>query len=159
MKYLMLFALTFQFMQSNEVVVKVESFSNFSERVIEKPNEDTIYFINLWATWCRPCVAELPYIEATNGKTIDGKPVKTIMVSLDQVELLESRVIPFLKDRKYTSEQVLLKDGSTNSWIDQFDTAFSGAIPATLILKNGKRKFHEGMYRSAKQIEKEINKL
>lgn len=146
-------------LNNNEVKVNVEKFEDFKARRIDNPNKDTIYFINLWATWCRPCVAELPYIEETNGKVIDGKPVKTIMVSLDQKEQLNNRVIPFLNARKYTSEQVLLQDGTSNAWINKFDSSFSGAIPATLILKNGKRKFHEGMYRSAKQIEKEIKKL
>lgn len=159
MKYIFLIILGVWAFNSKDATVSVEKFDNFAQRRIENPNKDTIYFINLWATWCKPCVAELPFIEKVNGTMIDSLPVKTIMVSLDHYTSLESRVIPFLNSKNFSSEQVLLKDGSSNAWIDDFDSAFSGAIPATLILKNGKRKFHEGMYRSAKHILRDIKKL
>lgn len=159
MKYLFIIFLSLLSANNTDVKVSVEKFDDFANRRMISPSQDTIYFINFWATWCKPCVAELPYIEEVNGKVIDGKPVKTIMVSLDMLESLNSRVIPFLNKFNYSSEQVLLRDGSGNGFINKVDSSWSGAIPATVILKNGKRKFHEGMYRSAKHIEKEINKI
>ena len=159
MKYLFIIFLSLLNVNVTDVKVSVEKFDDFAKRRMTTPSQDTIYFINFWATWCKPCVAELPYIEEVNGKEIDGKPVKTIMVSLDMLESLNSRVIPFLNKFNYNSEQVLLSDGSGNGFINKVDSSWSGAIPATVILKNGKQKFHEGMYRSAKHIEKEINKI
>ena len=105
---------------------------------------DTVIVINFWATWCKPCVEELPYFEAAIGQFKDS-PVKFLFVSLDFRRELESRLIPFVEGRKIKPMVVLLDDPDYNSWIPKVDSTFSGGIPATLIIdnRNGKRRFYE----------------
>jgi thiol-disulfide isomerase/thioredoxin len=102
-------------------------------------NSDTTYIINFWATWCKPCVEELPSFEKLN-ETYKDQKVKVILVSCDFKKQLDSRVIPFIKNKKMRSEVVLMNETDPNNWIERVDSRFSGSIPATLII-NGKKDF------------------
>jgi thiol-disulfide isomerase/thioredoxin len=93
---------------------------------------DTIYLINFWATWCAPCIAELPAIKAVEKKYSDKK-FKVILVSLDLPGQLKTRLIPFVQSNKITSEVILLDDPDQNRWIDKVDKEWSGEIPFTMI--------------------------
>lgn len=62
---------------------------------------DTVYLVNFWATWCAPCIAELPAINAVEKK-YSGKKFKVLLVSLDLPRQLESRLIPFLLSHQIT---------------------------------------------------------
>lgn len=104
--------------------------------------DNTIYIFNFWATYCAPCIKELPYFERI-GKEYTDKKVKVILISLDFKAQVESRVIPFLKKSGIASQVVLLSDPDANSWIDKISPSWSGAIPATLIVKGNKREFYE----------------
>ncbi len=68
--------------------------------------------------------------------------MKVIFVSLDFPEQMESKLIPFVKERKLESV-ILLDAPKSNSWIPKVDESWSGAIPATLIYKKGQRDFYE----------------
>jgi thiol-disulfide isomerase/thioredoxin len=103
---------------------------------------DTTYIINFWATWCAPCVKELPYIEQI-AKEYSNKKVRVILVNLDFPNHYESRLIPFINEHSIASEVIMLDDPDANSWIDRVDASWSGSIPATLIYNNTKREFFE----------------
>lgn len=109
--------------------------------LLEK-NDDKIYIVNFWATWCAPCVKELPYFEKIKAVYTD-KNVEVLLVSLDFPKQVSIKLIPFINDRKITSEVVLLDDVNEDIWIKAIDEKWSGAIPATLIYNKNKRKFYE----------------
>lgn len=103
-------------------------------------HSDTTYIVNFWATWCKPCVAELPEFERLNQAYGKG-PVKVILVSLDFKEDLHKRLIPFLQKNTYSSEVILLDESNGNDFIDQICPQWSGSIPATIITSKNKQKF------------------
>ncbi|MGB0788033.1 MAG: TlpA disulfide reductase family protein [Marinirhabdus sp.] len=117
------------------------NFEAFERQFLKKQN-DTTYVVNFWATWCKPCVKELPYFEQLNKNYKDRK-VKVILASLDFPDQVQKQVIPFIKKRGLKSETVLLDDPGANSWIPKVDSTWSGAIPATVIYKKGVRAFYE----------------
>ncbi len=108
-------------------------------------SSDTTYVVNFWATWCKPCVAELPEFEKLHQVNKDQK-VKVILVSMDFVEELDKRVKEFLDKNKYNCQVVLLDEINGNDFINKISEQWSGAIPATLIVKPEKSKnsFYEG---------------
>lgn len=103
---------------------------------------DTVYVVNFWATWCKPCVAELPDFEKLS-QTYSSKKVKVLLVSLNFKDELESKVTPFIKKRHYTSEVLLLDEVDGNTFINKIDTLWTGAIPATLIVSSKYNAFYE----------------
>lgn len=106
-------------------------------------NNDTTYVINFWATWCKPCVKEMPYFQELFN-VYQGKPLKIILVSLDMPQDLATRLRKFVDEQQLSGDVVALTDVDQNSWIPKVDESWTGAIPATLIRKGLKSSFLEG---------------
>ena len=100
---------------------------------------DTVYVVNFWATWCGPCVKELPAFEQIRADNATKK-VKVLLVNLDYASQLDKKVRPFVKQHGLKSEVVLLNETDPNAWIDRVDAAWSGALPFTLIVNNKTRQ-------------------
>jgi thiol-disulfide isomerase/thioredoxin len=107
--------------------------------------DDQVYVINFWATWCAPCVKELPVFEKLHDE-YKNKNVKVILVSLDFPKQYESKLIPFIKENNLQSEIIVLDDTDSNTWIPKVSEEWSGAIPATLIYSKDQRKFFENSF-------------
>ena len=103
---------------------------------------DKVYVVNFWATWCAPCVKELPYFEQLNANYANQN-VEVILISLDFPQKYESKLKPFIIDKKLKSKVIALDDTDANSWIPKVNENWSGAIPATLIYTKDKRQFYE----------------
>lgn len=125
-----------------EYTVPVYDFNMIEPLFHPEATNDTTYIFNFWATFCIPCIKELPYFEKI-GAQYSAKKVKVILVSLDFKSKLESQVLPFLKKRAIRSKVILLSDPDANAWIDKVDGSWSGALPATLIVKGQHREFYE----------------
>ncbi|TGV01249.1 TlpA disulfide reductase family protein [Flavivirga rizhaonensis] len=132
--------------------LEVYDYNGF-EKFLNKKN-DKIYVINFWATWCAPCVKELPYFEKLNSQ-YRNKNVEVILVSLDFPHLYESKLKPFIKERKLESKVIALDDPDMDTWIPKVSKDWSGAIPATIIYRNDDRKFFEVSF-TYKELETEV---
>lgn len=120
-------------------------------------SDDTTYVFNFWATWCEPCVAELPHFEEVN-KLYANRKFKMVLVSLDFPKMVTTRLIPFIKNNNLMAEVVYLDDLDANTWVDAINSEWSGAIPATLIYKNDKRYFYEQSF-TLETLKTEIEKI
>ena len=119
--------------------------------------DDTIYIVNFWATWCAPCIKELPYFERIS-KENTKEEVQVVLVSLDMPRMWDSHLVPFVEEKGLTSQVVVLDDPKQNTWIPLIDENWSGAIPATLIYKNGNRKFYEQPF-TYEELSQELSKF
>lgn len=127
----------------------IEKYLNFKD--------DKVYVVNFWATWCAPCVKELPYFEEL-GETYSDKNVEVILISLDFPKHYKSKLIPFIEKHKLQSKVVVLDDPDMNSWIPKVNENWEGAIPATLIYNKDKSQFYEQSF-NYEELKTEVNKF
>lgn len=118
------------------------------QQLIQSEKEQ-VQVINFWATWCAPCLKELPLLEKLGS---DRKDIRVRLVSMDMdLDPNPDKVRSFVVRKKIRSQVLILDERNPNAWIDKLDKNWSGALPATLVVnnKNGKRRFvekelHEG---------------
>jgi len=134
--FALLFTLRSQTIDGNRVSA-VYKINDLLKRI---DTSQTTLIINFWATWCKPCIQELP---AFDSLTVLSKNYKVILVSLDFKEDKEKKVDHFLQKNKIISECVLLDEINGNDYIDKISKEWSGAIPATLIVNKNKKVFIE----------------
>ena len=113
------------------------------QKILQGPS-DKILVINFWATWCAPCIKELPLFEKLNT---DDRTSEVILVSMDyDLDPDPAKVDKFIARKKLQSKVLFLKANDPGSWIDKIEKKWSGALPATLVIntKTGKREFVQG---------------
>jgi thiol-disulfide isomerase/thioredoxin len=130
------------------VTVDFEEYEAYLESL-----DTEVAVVNFWATWCKPCVKELPHFEQI-GAAYKDRDVKVILVSLDFPDQIE-RLEQFIERKKIRSTVVWLDDGRANEWIPKVDQDWSGAIPATIIYTEDKRSFYEQSF-TYEELEKEL---
>ncbi len=119
-------------------------------------DNDTLYVLNFWATWCKPCIEELPAFEKCNSE-FQKKKIKIILVNLDFNSKVQSLVEPFIEKKNLRSEIVHITDTDANSWINKADSSWSGAIPATIMYRSGKKQFFKEGSLEEEELRKELN--
>lgn len=134
----------------------IEDFQEMEQ--IFKYDNDTTYMINFWATWCGPCVKEMPYIEEAR-RSLSNEKFRLIYVSLDFRKDLESRLVPFLNKHAVSSEMYILLDPKANKWIDKVDPSWSGSIPYSVVYKGKEKQSFEQQFHSTREILNIINPL
>ena len=153
-RFLFLFFVTFSFYNSvnaQDLII----FKTFDElNTYIKENNSKPLVVNFWATWCAPCVKELPYFEKLNQ---ENQNVKVILVSLDFEKQVESKLIPFLKKKKIASTSIYLADKEYNSWLPKIDKNWSGSIPATVIFNQDKKIFVEQDFSNYEELNTFVN--
>jgi thiol-disulfide isomerase/thioredoxin len=112
---------------------------------------DTTYVVNFWATWCAPCVQELPFFLELDSMYRD-QPFKLILVSLDFKKDYLRKLEPFVREKKIAQYVVVLEDNRANYWIDDIDPSWSGAIPATLVYRADRRAFFERTFHHVNEL-------
>ncbi len=115
-------------------------------------SEAALTVFNFWATWCAPCVAELPHFE----ELYDRSDVKVYLVSLD-FAADKQKMLDFVGSRKLKSEVVWLNEKDPDAYMPFIDRSWNGAIPATLFIDSwGKTYFHQKKF-SKKELTETVN--
>jgi thiol-disulfide isomerase/thioredoxin len=115
--------------------------------------------VNFWATWCQPCVHELPWFEKCVAELKDKK-VKLLLVSLDFADDYPKKIADFAKQNGYTSQIVWLNETNADLFCPKIDKRWEGAIPATLMVNNKTqyRQFY-GQQLPEARLRQELQKL
>ncbi len=139
----------------SDSAVKVLNYEQLKPYLVK--DDDKTYVINFWATWCKPCVEELPAFEKLHAN-FKNKNVEVLLVSLDFPKQIKDELIPFIDKRNLAPEVIVLDDPDQNKWINAIDESWSGSIPATLIYNKNKRMFFEQSFEYESLIQ-ELNKF
>src|SRR5690606_36307909 len=105
-------------------------------------NDDKLYVIKFWATWCKPCIDELRGFMAVHEQYKDNPNFKMILISLDHKRQLNTKVKRFIAKNNIEAEVLLLDESRhASEWMPEIEQTWVGAIPATFLYKNNEKLF------------------
>jgi len=118
-------------------------------------SSDSLTVINFWATWCKPCIKEIPHFE-TARKANTNMAIRFWYVSLDFEDQKKIKLDPFVKNRMHGAKVFLLDETNYDKWISKIDPGWSGGIPVTLFVNNSK-KIHK--FYNSELSESQLNEI
>ncbi len=104
--------------------------ANGYKKLIANHQHDLLV-VNFWATWCVPCVIEIPHFVKAS-ETFKERRVQFVGVSLDFLDERKARVEPFLKEHKVPYPNFIL-NADQNTFLKSFPEDWTGALPATFL--------------------------
>lgn len=124
------------------------------EKAISTADKPTV--INFWASFCKPCLEEMPYFQAL-AKKYEKDGVRLILVNLDLPSAYPKKISDFAAKRKITAPIKYLDESDADVFCPKVDESWSGSIPATLFINNktGYRRFYEDQL-SKEEFEQEL---
>ncbi len=132
--------------------IEVVKFAELQKKMLYADAPLTVF--NFWATWCGPCIKELPHFDALES---ENENVKVYLVSIDFQSELE-KVKKFVAKRSLQSDILFLNEKDPDEYMGKVSQDWSGAIPATLFVTDlGKTYFHEKAF-TKEELEKTIKK-
>jgi thiol-disulfide isomerase/thioredoxin len=122
-------------------------------------NSDHPIVLNCWATWCAPCIEEIPYFMETVKKYSDQK-VELLLVSLDFATSYPNKIQELIKKKKFDATFFWLNETNADYFCPKIDPKWDGTLPSTLFVnpKTGYRQFF-GRPMTDRQVELEVKKL
>ncbi|MEQ6168121.1 MULTISPECIES: TlpA disulfide reductase family protein [unclassified Ekhidna] len=132
--------------------VEVVKFADLQKKMLYTDAPLTVF--NFWATWCGPCIKELPHFDNLENQ---NKNIKVYLVSIDFQSELE-RVKKFVAKKSLKSNVLFLDEKDPDDYMSKVSQEWSGAIPATLFVTDlGKTYFHEKAF-TKEELEKTVEK-
>jgi thiol-disulfide isomerase/thioredoxin len=111
---------------------------------------DTLYVLNFWSTWCRPCIAELPYFQKAADSLQPKYPIRFYLISLDFPPDGAHAAQRLLRQKNISLSAVWLAENNPNTWIPDVDSAWDGSIPFSILWPSRKSKL--GGFHSAEEV-------
>ena len=117
---------------------------------LAKNNTDRVRLINVWATWCAPCVAEFPDLVALSQR-LGNRPFEMVTISMDDPKM-KTGAVKFLTNHQAVPARPLKrkldKEGretlnfiytgaNTDTMIEALDTEWKGPLPFTVVIAPG----------------------
>lgn len=103
---------------------------------IRQASESRVVLLNVWATWCKPCLDEMPGIVRLRAD-YSGDDLVVLLLSADDLSDLDSVVVPFLERTGVGFPTYIIGDRDQDAVIRALDPEWSGALPATILSRRG----------------------
>jgi thiol-disulfide isomerase/thioredoxin len=119
----------------------------------------TPLIVNFWATFCVPCIEEIPYFQEL-AQQYKSKDVSLVFVSLDLREAYPNKIIAMAKRLNLIFPVAWLDETNADYFCPKIDTSWTGGMPSSLFVNNttGYHKFYEDQL-SREKLEKEIENM
>ena len=106
-----------------------------------KERNGKILFLNIWATWCAPCVEEFPDLIKL-ARSYPESQVEVVGISADYPDEVESKILPFIRRQNVPFRIYVAKFDHQEDFINSVDSSWSGALPASLVFDaRGKQRY------------------
>ncbi len=115
--------------------VTLQSIDEAGIKELVKNNSDKLRLINVWATWCGPCVTEFPEFITIN-RMYRGRDFEFVSLSADD-PLKKEKVLRFLKDKQASGKNYLFNIDDKYKLIEAIDPKWQGALPYTIMVEPG----------------------
>jgi thiol-disulfide isomerase/thioredoxin len=98
-------------------------------------NSGKLRLINIWATWCGPCVVEFPEF-VTMNRMYRGRDFEFVSICLDDLEK-KDKALKFLKEKQASNKNYIFNIDNKYAFIEAIDPKWPGALPYTMIVEPG----------------------
>ncbi len=115
--------------------VSIDTIDEAGVRELVKNNSGKLRVINVWATWCGPCMVEFPEFVKMN-RMYRNRDFEFISICVDDPARKE-KALRFLKDKQASNKNYLFNIDNKYALIDAVDPRWQGALPYTLIVEPG----------------------
>lgn len=148
--FILLFFTVFSFNNINAQKLAVMNGAEVIKLAHMQADSGQTIVINFWATWCGPCVLELPYFVQADTSLV-GENFKFIFVSFDPLSN-QTKVEKFIDKNGLPGTHYIIGNYEMETLIDQVHTKWEGGIPFTLVITPKETKHHEGAFENFRQF-------
>lgn len=143
----------------SRTVLSVETIDESGLKKLIAERNGRILLLNIWATWCAPCVAEFPELVRLS-QTYDTTKVEVVAISADDSDEVDTKIIPFLRKMNVPFRVYVAQFKHQEDFIDAVNRSWSGALPASLIYdaRGRQQLFHVGQ-QSYEDFKKQVDKV
>ena len=115
--------------------VQLESMDEKGVKELLQNKSDKLRLINVWATWCGPCVSEFPDF-ITIYRMYRKRDFEFISISADKPEK-KDKVLQFLKKQQASNTNYIYTGDDKYKLIEAIDPYWQGALPYTILVEPG----------------------
>lgn len=115
--------------------VTIQTIDDAAVAKLAKNDTENLVVVNLWATWCGPCVAEMPELVTVN-RMYRGRKFKLVTISMDEPDKLDD-ALKVLREKHVSATNYLMKGKDRDSFAEALDKEWPGALPYTLVIAPG----------------------
>ena len=115
--------------------VNIEMIDEAGIKDILKNNSDKLRLINIWATWCGPCITEFPDFITIN-RMYRGRDFEFVSISADDPSK-KDKVLNFLRGKQASNKNYLFSIDDKYKLIEAVDPKWQGALPYTVLVEPG----------------------
>ncbi len=109
--------------------------ANGLKELIKNAESDKLRLINIWATWCGPCITEFPELIIID-RMYRGRQFEFISISADK-QARKPDALKFLQKQQASNKNYIFNDDDVYKLIETVGSGWQGALPFTLLVEPG----------------------
>jgi thiol-disulfide isomerase/thioredoxin len=115
--------------------VSLEPIDEAGVKALLSNNSGKLRVVNVWATWCGPCVVEFPEFVSMN-RMYRGRDFEFVSICLDDMAK-KDKALKFLKDKQASNKNYIFNIDNKYAFIEAINPKWQGALPYTMIIEPG----------------------
>jgi thiol-disulfide isomerase/thioredoxin len=118
-----------------ELPVTIDEIDADGIRELIRNNTGKVRLINIWASWCGPCVSEMPDLVIID-RMYRGRPFELVTISADKMDR-KPEALRILKEKQASNRNYIFSKDNVYELIEAVDPEWQGALPYTMLIEPG----------------------